>query len=338
MDLSIVIPTYNVEEFLRNCLKSVLDQDIESSRYEILVVNDGSTDSSGTIAEEVASKHPNIRVIHQKNQGLSGARNTGIREAIGKYIYFLDSDDYISRNTLGYLLDVLETYKLDLLGVKELVTSRLDLYDPANFKDIKNEEVQVTDGISFIAENNYINNAWWYFIRRDYLLQSHLQFPVGRFVEDANFTAKLLIHANRIAYIPLDFYRYYMRPNSIMRKKSIDHVRKLVNDYKANVIEFDDQLKDLKTKDHPKLNDCIKRIKARQESFVFFLLVKSMRYKLSRPEVSEMIKELKNIGAYPIRNFLGEDYKKISYKLLLPLINNEKLLYLALRLYPLRGM
>ena len=130
----------------------------------------------------------------------------------------------------------------------------------------------------------------------------------------------------------LDFYRYYLRPNSIMRKKDISHVRRLIYDYEKNIYEFNDQIKELRSSTHPKINECLKRLEARQESFVFFLLVKSIRNGLSKEEVAKIINGFKGIGVYPIRKFIGEDYKKLIYKTLQPLLNKESVLYTLLKL------
>lgn len=332
MLLSIVVPTYNVEKFIGNCLESLLAQDLPIEQYEVLVINDGSTDKSGQIAGTFADNHKNIILINQENKGLSGARNTGISLAKGKYIYFIDSDDYIAENTLGLILDLLEKNNLDILGITELETTRLDIKKSENIDTIATEKLEVTDGITFLAENNYLNNAWWYFIKLDFLKETKLIFPVGRLVEDANFTAKLLVASKRIALIPLDFYRYYLRPNSIMRKKDISHVRRLIYDYEKNIYEFNDQIKELRSSTHPKINECLKRLEARQESFVFFLLVKSIRNGLSKEEVAKIINGFKGIGVYPIRKFIGEDYKKLIYKTLQPLLNKESVLYTLLKL------
>lgn len=333
MLLSIIVPTYNVEKFIANCLESLLDQDIAKESYEILVINDGSTDESAKIASKYAKIHNNIIVVDQENKGLSGARNTGLSLAKGKYIYFIDSDDYIAKNTLGSITRLLEENTLDVLGLGVVETSRLDLKTSANLDAIDTKNLKVIDGITYIADNNYMNNAWWYFIKLDFLRETELIFPVGRLVEDANFTAKLLVAANRMAFLPLDFYRYYMRPNSIMRKKNISHIKRLVHDYEKNVHEFNAQLLNLRKQgNHPKLDSCIERLEARQESFAFFLLVKSLRFGLPKEEVSKIIEGLKDIDTYPIHRFLGRDYNKLSYKILLPILNNEKSLYSALRL------
>lgn len=332
MLLSIIVPTYNVEQFIANCLDSLLDQDISMEDYEILVINDGATDRSAEIAATYADKHDNVLLINQENKGLSGARNTGIPQARGKYTYFIDSDDYIAKNTLGTILKGLEDNQLDFLGVGVLETGRLDLNVSKNLEELRAYKLQVSDGITFVARNNYMNNAWWYFINTEFLRNTQLLFPEGRLVEDANFTAKLLVAAERVAYLPLDFYRYYMRPNSIMRKTNIDHVRRLLGDYERNVFEFHSQLNELRTKHHTQLEPCLERIEARQQSFAFFQLIKSFRYGLSITEVDATIERFREIEVYPIEKFLGKDYNKIAYKMLLPIINNKGLFLFLLRL------
>lgn len=332
MLLSIIVPTYNVEEYIANCLDSLLDQNISKEEYEILIINDGATDRSGEIAATYSEKFENVILINQENKGLSGARNTGIHLAKGKYTYFIDSDDYIAKKTLGLILSLLVEYELDILGVQEIETVRLDMKESSNSADIKYDSLKVTDGITYIAENNYLNNAWWYFINTDFLKATGLTFPVGRLVEDANFTAKLITSSQRMAYIPLDFYRYYLRPNSIMRKTNMDHIRRLIGDYEKNVYEFNNHLKDLRSKRHPKIKECIERIEARQHSFVFFQLIKSIKYGLPKAEVEKTIKGYKDINVYPINKFLGKDYKKLVYKILVPILNNKKLLLGLLKL------
>ena len=335
MDLSIVVPTYNVEAYLANCLESLLRQDLDPERYEILVVNDGSTDRSGTIADSFAEKHRNVRVVHQQNAGLSGARNTGIREAAGTYIYFIDSDDYIADQTLGFALKTLRTHELDVLGLGVLDTDRLDIYRCSNRDAITSTPVAVTDGITFIASHNYMNNAWWYIIRREFLLKTGLLFPLGRYVEDANFTAQMLVSANRVSYIPLDFYRYVVRPASIMRKKDKAHIRRLIGDYKKNVLDFHTQIKSLSNHtEHSALKPCLDRLRARQESFVFFGIVKALRNGFTPEEIQEYLTEFKTIRAYPIHGFIGPDYNKMEYKVLTALINRQWALRLLARFWP----
>ena len=116
MKLSIIVPMYNVELYIEKCLLSCLNQDLPASDYEIIVVNDGSPDSSLAIAERIASLYDNLTIVSQKNAGLSAARNKALSLAKGKYVWFVDSDDRIQENCLRYILDECYNNGLDLCG------------------------------------------------------------------------------------------------------------------------------------------------------------------------------------------------------------------------------
>lgn len=326
MLLSIIVPTYNVQDYLSNCIESLLHQDISSDQYEILVINDGSTDNSRGIAANFEDAEPNVKLIDQTNQGLSSARNTGITNAKGKYIYFLDSDDYIAHNTLGFILKLMEDNELDILGFSSKETKDLDITESENVK--KQEcRLNVTDGITYLASNNYENTAWWYVLRSSFLSESGLTFPLGRMVEDANFTAKVIARAVRIAFTPADIHRYVVRSSSIMRLKNKRHIQNLVNDYKANVFEFHEQIQNLKLKEHTFIKPCIDRLQNRMESFVFFALIKAIRFGLPKQQIRELVSDFEGIGTYPIRNFSKLDYSRFSFRLLTPLVNSKRFLY-----------
>ena len=113
--LSIIVPVYNVAAYLRKCVDSLLNQSLSTSDYEIILVDDGSSDGSGSIADEYASRFNNVRVLHQENRGLSGARNAGILHAEGNYVQFVDSDDYLEPDVLPKLIQRMDDDDLDVL-------------------------------------------------------------------------------------------------------------------------------------------------------------------------------------------------------------------------------
>lgn len=113
--ISIIIPVYNVGEFLIECLDSCINQDIGLNEYEIICVDDGSTDNSGLILDNYCAKYSNIKVFHKSNEGVSSSRNIGLKNALGDYIWFVDSDDFIQDNILGYIKNLLTRNKPDLL-------------------------------------------------------------------------------------------------------------------------------------------------------------------------------------------------------------------------------
>ncbi len=114
MEISVTVPVYNIEKYLPRCLNSILDQTFKLD-YEIICVDDGSTDNSGKILDEYAKKYPKIKVIHQENSGLSEARNTAMKHVTGKYTMFVDSDDFIAKNTLEGLYNYAEKHNSDVV-------------------------------------------------------------------------------------------------------------------------------------------------------------------------------------------------------------------------------
>ena len=131
--ISVVVPIYNVEEYLEECLKSIEVQTFTS--YEVLLVNDGSTDSSLKILQEYAKNHKNIKIINQKNQGVSVARNTGLKSSFSKYITFIDSDDWLEPNTFAEALKIIKQDNPDIV-----LTSYYDVYDKEWVKNVRGEE------------------------------------------------------------------------------------------------------------------------------------------------------------------------------------------------------
>ena len=124
--ISLIAPAYNVEKYIEACVHSCENQDLPRDSYEIIIVNDGSTDSTYSTIERLSGVYENIRIVTQKNQGLSVARNNGFKLARGKYVWFIDSDDCISSNCLGKCLEIMERDDLDALVV--LLQFRLGRY------------------------------------------------------------------------------------------------------------------------------------------------------------------------------------------------------------------
>lgn len=233
MKLSIIVPVYNVSKYLAKCLDSLLSQDLKSDEYEIIVVNDGSTDNSGDIAQQYADKYSNIILIKQENQGLSGARNTGIRLAKGKYIQFVDSDDYLEPNVLKNLVDKMDADKLDILRFNyQNVNERYEVYEPYKehkpFVDYRDE---VCDGLMFLTERlGYGCYAWQFVIKSELLRCTENLFKVGIYFEDTEWTPRIITHANRVTSTDLMVYNYLLRRGSITNSVSIEKKRKVLED------------------------------------------------------------------------------------------------------------
>ena len=219
MKLSIVVPVYNVERYVAECLDSLLEQGLSDSDYEILCVDDGSTDSSGGIAEDYARRYRQVAVIHQGNRGLSAARNTGIRAAAGEYVYFIDSDDLLERGVLGLLYQLADEHGLDQL-----------LFDYQRFEDgqavacsgqgVSPDRLVLFQDPLEMRRHRAVpawRTAWNYLIRRSVLLEYGLTFPEGVLFEDEEFNYWLDRCAASCGYLDQRLYYYRQRADSILR-------------------------------------------------------------------------------------------------------------------------
>ena len=237
MKLSITVPVYNVAPYLRKCVDSLLAQDI--SDYEIILVDDGSTDNSGAIADEILNAHSQspiahcqIKVEHQLNAGLSAARNTGISLATGKYILFVDSDDYLQPNTLGALLEQAERDNLDVLrlryqNVRESGEAFAPYKDMTNYNDYS---ALPTDGLSFLNERMGIQCYVVQFLLKTDIVRKEL-FTPGIYFEDTDWTPRMLLRATRVASTDMVVYNYLWREGSItLSQKDTAKMRKQLND------------------------------------------------------------------------------------------------------------
>ena len=237
MKLSIIVPIYNVSAYLRKCVDSLLAQDITD--YEIILVDDGSTDDSGAIADEIfnafslspLASRLKMRVIHQSNAGLSAARNSGIKVAQGEYILFVDSDDYLQPNTIGTLLEQAERDDLDVLRFRyQNVRESGEVFAP--YKDMTNYNdysADVIDGLTFLNERMGTQCYVVQFLVKAVIVRQEL-FTPGIYFEDVDWTPRMLLHANRVASSDLVVYNYLWREGSITLNKNKDKVYKQLND------------------------------------------------------------------------------------------------------------
>lgn len=236
MKLSIIVPVYNVADYLAKCLDSLLAQDLPQNEYEIIVVNDGSTDNSGEIAQKYADKYANITLITQANQGLSVARNTGIARAKGKYIQFVDSDDYLEENVLNKLIEQIERDKLDVLRFRyQNIKENGVVFIPyEGVKSDYNDYSDIpTDGLSFLNERLWVQcYACQFLLRKELALQE--LFTPGIYFEDTDWTPRMLLLAKRVASTELVVYNYLWREGSItLSQKDIAKQRKQLQDKMA---------------------------------------------------------------------------------------------------------
>lgn len=214
LKLSVIVPTYNVEKYIRRCLESLYFQDIDHSLYEIIIVNDGSTDQSLNIVEELTAKWKNIKIISQDNAGLSEARNSGLQSAQGEYIWFVDSDDWIEPNSLQYLTSNLKD--LDILMIEHNIAKETT----KTINNIRFEKPNQTyTGIQILDQRNPQNCVPFYIYRKDLLIKNEIRFRKGVYYEDSLFTPIILCYAQKIRFLSKAIYNYFQRTGSITNSR-----------------------------------------------------------------------------------------------------------------------
>lgn len=200
IQLSIIVPVYNVEEYIRPCIESIFRQNLDEECFEVIIVNDGTEDRSMEIIQDIIEQHKNITVINQENQGLSVARNNGISMAKGEYILMPDSDDLLIENSLPALLDKALETKADLIVADFLKMNdeeivQLDSKYPPQEKFIIKEK----SGQDLFLEdlNPHQCYVWRTLFRKDFILRNHISFVPGIYYQDVPFTHECYLKANR---------------------------------------------------------------------------------------------------------------------------------------------
>ena len=217
--ISVIIPVYNVEKYIGECLDSVINQTYK--KLQIILVDDGSTDSSGKICDVYVEKDNRITVVHQKNAGAGAAKNNGLDLVKGDYFSIIDSDDYIELDMYEKMVTSLEKYNSDIAQCLFRNVFVNDSFD-RKYK-IKGNYPKVLTSKSFLKEYLY---DWKYAIFWNKLFKSSLlkeiRFPVGRKIDDEFFTYKLVCSAKKVVNIDDILYNYRMRKTSVMNENDSD--------------------------------------------------------------------------------------------------------------------
>ena len=217
--LTFVVPCYNVEKYIQRCLDSIYSSGLEEDRFEVLCVNDCSPDNTIDVLELNQKSHGNLRIVnHERNKGLGGARNTGIKEARGKYLWFVDSDDEVVTRGFADALSMALKKDLDVLCFNYC---RIDEEGNELSRHVVFGETSVSNGYAFV--NSVFGGAIVYHMgyvvrflyRTEYLRCHNLYFPEQVHWEDTVFMPKSILLAERIASVPHVFYAYRVNPDSI---------------------------------------------------------------------------------------------------------------------------
>lgn len=211
--ISVIVPVYNVEKFLAQCLESLVQQTYKN--LEIIIVDDGSPDNSFRVYNKYAKSDSRIKIVKQKNSGVSVARNTGLSVATGKYVHFIDSDDYIDIDYYEKMMSVASGVFPDIIA-SSVISQNAPMY---NIR-YKNKLVLKTVTEKFLITNALKNcTVWRYVFKREFLIKNKLNFIPGRIFEDMLFMPSAILLANSIVTVPDAYYHYVFNENSLLNKK-----------------------------------------------------------------------------------------------------------------------
>ncbi len=237
--ISIIVPVYQVESYLDDCIKSLINQTY--TNIEILLIDDGSTDKSGQICDEYAQKDKRIKVIHQKNKGLSGARNTGLRQTNGEYIAFVDSDDVVAAEYIEVLYNILKEHDAQISICSYIKSENADssLFDTNN----NSSNIICIEATKLLkkwhGKYKKVETVVWNKLYHKSIL---VDFPEGKIHEDIYVSHLIAANAKRIVITDKKLYIYRIRKSSITKTKATkESIRQDLDAQKARMKYFKDR-------------------------------------------------------------------------------------------------
>ena len=274
--ITIVVPVYNIENYLDRCISSIINQSFQN--FELILVDDGSSDSSGSICDKYAQNDNRIKVIHKTNGGVASARDYVLVSAEGEYIIHVDPDDWVEPNMLDELYKKACTFNADMVICDYFLNDRDDQ------KYVKQEPTDCADYRKIIHEMlyNLHGSCWNKLVRRSCILKNNIHFIPGiNYCEDLLFNIKLLSHDIKVVYLPKAFYHYVQLGSS-----AVHHKDKIFFKYAMDVVK---ELEMYPMKESVSQEDIDFR-KAKIKAFAFYeCLFSSKEYSCIYPEVSHFV-------------------------------------------------
>lgn len=278
--VSVIIPVYNVEKYLSKCLYTIENQTYKN--YEVVLVDDGSTDNSGDMCDQYCYTHDNAKVIHQVNQGLSAARNAGVKIAKGELVTFIDSDDYVSLDYIEYLVRLIVKYNADISVAQELKTFEDIASVPINRNKKNDCCFKPGEALIEMCYTRRFKGVAWCKMYKKSLVEKY-PFPVGKLYEDIATVHKMIGDSSRIACGDEIIYFYRQGNTSIMRsdfnKKQLDGMRAAENQLQYMKKNYPEAVNAAKYKCAARINNYMFMLfsPTRYNKRVFYYLQKEMK-------------------------------------------------------------
>jgi len=293
MFLSIIVPVYNTSEYLSRCIDSLLKQGLNEGDYEILLVNDGSTDNSLAICQEYESHHPQVKVVDKENGGVSSARNRGMELARGRFVCFVDSDDYVLEGGYGYIKQHFDIESFDLVRFWSAIEAKgsdrpKELDGKVNFKGTGHEYIQAWGLESYCYVALY---------RLDFLKQNNIVFRPYRVCEDALFASTVLLANPRMISTTSRIYRYVIHSNTLSTCRDQNFMRLCVN----NQLDVHDELMHIiKSLKYDRKSVFFKHAEGFLHSLMPFLISRALSAGLSVGDFKQLATRCHNQKLWPL--------------------------------------
>lgn len=300
--LSVIIPVYNAADFLPRTFESILSQDIDKEQYEVIVVNDGSTDDSLEIIQNVERHFLNFKWVSQENGGVSAARNRALDMVSGEYVMFLDADDAFREKALSQVMELVDQGNADIFFVDNHFPAQPVQYEP--------------DG--FLSKVYFSVFVWKACINYRLIKENKIRFSEGYILEDGIFLLETILKAKEIAIRKADLVLHNHNPKSLMRDYSEERKNRNMI---ASFVFVINKYQELADKPGIALSPAAyNSIIERKEYFIFFMIWRMVRYKWPNREITE---NLKKVQFTSFTVFPGVHHRKISYKVLAWVIENR---------------
>ena len=318
MILSIIIPIYNAEKVLKRTLDSILNQGLYDDEWELILVDDGSTDDSLSICKDYQSKYSSlIKLISQKNSGVSSARNIGIMTAKGKFIYFMDADDYLMPGGFRYLIDNFLDAEYDIITFSSTTIKDFD-NDHLPEGNILGKIVYDGYGCDFL-KNNWQTFIWNQFYKIYFIRSNNLIFQKMTISEDVLFNLQAWTKNPKVRIVSSKIYRYIMydNDNQATKKRDKEHLRACIN----SQMQLFSYIAELNTKFKVEYgsNNMELLFQSTMRSFMSRILSSN----LSKKEFNDIVNNLTDLRLLPMRNIKSKNTKIINFmihhKALLPI-------------------
>lgn len=330
--LSWIVPAYNVEAYVIQCLQSLVSVGLEDDECEILVIDDGSTDNTLSVIKDFACNYPKIKIYTQENHGLSSTRNRAIELAKGDYIHFVDSDDFvINGKQLIRCIKFAVENNLDILtfGYNKLSVNG----NPLDFEHGKVDKLAFSDvmnGSTLWRNYSMVYSVWRYIIKRQFIIDNKLRFVQDILLEDFQFNLNTFFLAKRCARTEAIIYSYRYNPNSIMHTTSKEVQLKLIKSYIANAKYSLDFLN----------NGCFvfcneekEMIKERGNEMLLYGLIRAFKI----DKVRYYINELRKKDMYPFEWMSRPEYQMKKVKFFYHVSQHENITVFLSKIFKLYG-